>query len=126
MDLSEYQKEYRRAASRKYYHKNKEAARVRNLQWRLENKDYILEQNRLSKRRRKLEAIEYKGGRCEKCSGVFHPAAFEFHHRDPSQKDRDPSKMTSLSKKRLFAELDKCDLLCANCHRIAHHGGKYD
>lgn len=69
---------------------------------------------------RKQRAIHYKGGVCEDCREVVHPAAFDFHHTDPTQKDRDPGLMLSCSDETLFAELDKCILLCANCHRIRH------
>jgi formate-dependent nitrite reductase cytochrome c552 subunit len=44
----------------------------------------------------------------------------EFHHRDPTQKDFSlgHAKMTNFEK--VKSELDKCDLLCANCHREEH------
>src|ERR1044072_4247109 len=70
--------------------------------------------------RRKLDAIAYKGGRCQRCSYDRHYAALEFHHRDPSAKDVQWSKLRLRSWKAILAELDKCDLLCANCHREVH------
>lgn len=69
---------------------------------------------------RKLRAIEYKGGKCQHCDGVFHPAALDFHHVDPYTKDVEPGLMMGYRDEKLFAELDKCILLCANCHRIHH------
>ena len=108
------------AAARKYYHANKEICAERARRWRELNKGYIVEKQREQKRARKLWAVEYLGGVCARCKSVVHPAAFEFHHRDPSAKDRDPSKTLSLSMARLTAELDKCNLLCANCHRVVH------
>lgn len=114
-----------RIAARKYYHANKEEAAERAKAWRLANKEYVLVKQREDKRKRKLEAIDYLGNRCWSCNEQFHPAIFEFHHLDPSTKDRDPSKMLSLSWARLTAELDKCALLCANCHRLLHHKDKY-
>jgi hypothetical protein len=74
---------------------------------------------------RKLRAIEYKGNACEHCKQSFHPAAFDFHHLDPKQKDRDPGLMMSASDETLFKELDKCILLCSNCHRIYHFKNGY-
>lgn len=118
-------KERNRVAAKKYYHANKEQVSKRAKQWRESNTEYIRTQQRENKRQRKIDAICYLGSVCKKCSGVFHPSVYEFHHRDPTTKDRDPSKMLQLSKEKLYAELDKCDLLCANCHRLTHHEGNY-
>ena len=115
---------YREAALR-YYHNNKERCAEKAKKWRSANKQYILEKQREDKRVRKLEAIAYLGGSCSCCGGEFHPAIYEFHHLNPDTKDRDPSKMLQLSWKRLVVELDKCRLLCANCHRFIHHGSNY-
>ena len=124
-DLSEKKKQQSRDAALKWYHANKEAAAFKAKQWREQNKEYVIQKQREDKRKRKLWAIEYLGGKCSKCGQVFHPAVYEFHHTDPQTKDRDPSKMLQLSKERLTNELNKCVLLCANCHRLEHHGDKY-
>ena len=71
-------------------------------------------------KRRKIEAIEYKGGKCQVCGYDKYYGALEFHHRDPNEKGVDWGKMRLMSKEKLLAELDKCDILCANCHREAH------
>lgn len=110
------------SAALKYYYNNLEKCAERAKKWREKNKDYVLEKQRETKRQRKLWAIDYLGGCCQSCGGKFHPAVYEFHHLDPTTKDRDPSKMMSLSIDRLTNELNKCKLLCANCHRLAHHG----
>ena len=117
--------ERNREAAKKYYHNHKEEAAERAKKWRTSNKEYILTKQRETKRQRKLDAIEYLGGRCSGCLEEYHPSVYEFHHIDPLTKDRDPSKMLSLSPVRLKAELDKCRLLCANCHRLIHHEGNY-
>lgn len=114
-------KQTSRAYSSKYYEDNKQAEKLRSKKFRLSNLEYIKLKQRSDKRQRKLEAIEYKGGRCENCGGQFHPAVYDFHHIDTSTKDRDPSKMLQLSWKRVTNELDKCKMLCANCHRLEHH-----
>ena len=69
----------------------------------------------------KIKAIEYKGGRCLRCKNIFPYPAFEFHHRDPETKDVSWTKLRLRSWDKIILELDKCDLLCANCHRIEHH-----
>ena len=76
--------------------------------------------NRVVRFRIKEEAVQYMGGKCEHCDGVFHTAAYDFHHVDPTQKDVDPGSLMRGLKHKLYAELDKCILLCANCHRIHH------
>jgi hypothetical protein len=66
------------------------------------------------------------GGKCVACGGVFHPAAFDFHHLDPSKKDF--SITNAFNNKTLddiFDEAKKCILLCANCHRVEHAGEQY-
>jgi hypothetical protein len=69
----------------------------------------------------KQECITYKGGSCIKCGYSKCIAALEFHHRDLQQKD---IQISSLRHRKLNPmiekELDKCDLLCANCHRETH------
>ena len=72
---------------------------------------------------RKLKAIQYKGSKCRKCNlhiDNTHYSVFEFHHRDPTQKDVSWNKLRLKSWTKIKFELDKCELLCANCHRIVH------
>ncbi|MEB3228839.1 MAG: hypothetical protein VKJ27_10700 [Synechocystis sp.] len=76
------------------------------------------------KNQRKLEFCLYKGGCCSECGFEATEdtiAAFDFHHIDPSEKEYTPSDMLMLRKDKVFKELDKCLLLCSNCHRILHH-----
>lgn len=117
--------EYHREHALKYYYANKEKCAEKARVWRLANLEYIKTKQREDKRKRKEQAIQYLGGKCQKCNGTFHPAVYEFHHIDPETKDRDPSKMLSLKWERVTAELDKCLLLCANCHRLTHHEDSY-
>jgi hypothetical protein len=67
-------------------------------------------------RKRKLEAVAYKGGKCQKCGYKECIGSLQFHHRDPKQKDPNWRHMKSWSFSKLKIELDKCDLVCANCH----------
>lgn len=70
----------------------------------------------------KLLAIERLGGRCLDCKKAFHPDVMQFHHEDPETKEMDWSKMRLASQIKRDAELDKCVLLCANCHILRHVG----
>lgn len=77
----------------------------------------------VAKRRRKIRemAVVYKGGSCQSCGYNKCLEALEFHHLDPSQKDFAISQYGhSRSWERVQKELDKCAMLCANCHREIH------
>jgi hypothetical protein len=72
---------------------------------------------------KKIKAIEYKGCTCVDC-GLSYPQTpyqvFDFHHLNPKDKEFDWTKLRLRSWDSISKELDKCDLLCANCHRIRH------
>ena len=70
----------------------------------------------------KEECVEYKGGVCQDCGNTYPACVYDFHHEDPKQKDFSIAKKSYLSFDKVKDELDKCVLLCANCHRIRHHG----
>lgn len=70
---------------------------------------------------RKIEAIKILGGKCCGCGYNKNYAALEFHHKDPTQKDLDWTKNRQRSWDKVLAELNKCILLCANCHRETHN-----
>lgn len=76
--------------------------------------------NRL--REYKQLAVESKGGKCTRCGYNKCLGALEFHHRDPKQKDPKWQSMRSCSLKRILKEVEKCDLVCSNCHREIHAG----
>ncbi len=76
----------------------------------------------LRRRRFTKMAIEHKGGRCVLCGFTGDHRAFDFHHRNPTEKDYNLSaRIGRYSWEKLKKELDKCDLLCANCHRCVDH-----
>jgi hypothetical protein len=72
-------------------------------------------------RQRKLKAIEYKGGKCLSCGYNKYPDVLEFHHRDPIEKEFEWKKLRKRNWESVLKELDKCDMLCANCHRERHY-----
>jgi hypothetical protein len=74
-------------------------------------------------RRRKLRtmAIQHAGGKCIKCGYNKYPEVLEFHHRDSKQKLFGIGQRgLTRSWERIKNEIEKCDLLCANCHRELH------
>ena len=83
------------------------------------HRKYMIWYQGVLRRRQKEKAVAYKGGSCEKCGYSRSVAALEFHHRLPSGKDFGLAK-TYRNWDVVEAELDKCDMLCANCHREIH------
>lgn len=70
--------------------------------------------------RNKKRMIEYLGGKCQRCGFVGHNAAMVPHHLDPSQKDFSLGNANMRSWATIQSELDKCVLLCQNCHATIH------
>lgn len=70
---------------------------------------------------KKKKAISYKGGCCTKCGYDKYYGALQFHHLNPSEKDMDWNKIRRYKWEKIEEELDKCVLLCANCHAEEHH-----
>lgn len=62
---------------------------------------------------------------CRDCHKRFHPVCMDFDHRDPADKVRGVTAMVGQSEEAIRAEAAKCDVVCANCHRIrtAEAGG---
>ncbi len=69
-------------------------------------------------RRKKIFAVNFYGGKCITCGYSKCVNALEFHHRDRKTKKERPSYIIMRWKwDRVKEELDKCDLLCSNCHK---------
>jgi hypothetical protein len=73
--------------------------------------------------RRKIELIDLKGGKCEVCGYNKNLAALQFHHLDPTKKvmKLDMRTLGNTNMDKIMLELDKCVLLCANCHSEEHN-----
>lgn len=105
----EKRREYQREYMRKWYQENK-----------AKHISYV--RNRDKKVKNWLK--EYKATlKCEKCE-ENHPACLEFHHINPQEKKFSIGRMDCLSWRLLRAEIAKCHVLCANCHRKEHYKQK--
>ena len=88
-----------------------------------ERRKYLLKAVQRRREKVRAMAVEYKGGRCQVCDYDKCIEALEFHHLDPTQKDFGIShKGYTRSWEKVKEEVDKCILLCANCHREYHAG----
>lgn len=88
-----------------------------------DRRDYL--KQAVTKRRKMIrrKAIDHKGGRCEICGYDRCKEALEFHHLDDESKDFGiSSEGYTRSWDRVKQEIDKCILVCANCHRELHMG----
>ena len=77
----------------------------------------------VSNRRRKVKqmAIDYKGGKCVCCGYKKSNAALEFHHLDQEDKDFSIAKKGHCTSwEKIKKELNKCILVCSNCHKEIH------
>lgn len=74
------------------------------------------------RRRNKQAALQYKGGRCRVCTYQRCTRALEFHHVRPADKKFTISQGLEKHWPVLRKELDKCLLVCKNCHTEAHNG----
>ena len=82
---------------------------------------YIVDAVRRRRRKVRRMAVQYKGGQCSRCGYDKCVEALEFHHLDSSRKDFGISeKGYTRSWARVREELEKCILVCANCHRELH------
>lgn len=101
------QRECGRSYGREYYQRNRQHLLVKQA-----------EKNKTLREKQRQWLIDYKKElACARC-GESHPAALQFHHRNREEKEFEIGLYTALgcSKKRLLAEIEKCDVLCANCH----------
>ena len=69
----------------------------------------------------KIKAVEYKGGKCVRCGYNKCVGALDFHHEDPATKEYALGSGRKRNFESMKSELDKCVLLCSNCHREEHY-----
>ena len=64
-----------------------------------------------------------RGGKCEHCGYNNNLSALEFHHKNPKEKEFqvDVRAFSNYSLEKLEHELDRCELLCSNCHKEIHY-----
>jgi hypothetical protein len=99
--------------------------------YRQRNKAKLTTQGRVNLQARrkanKEKAAAYFNNECQHCKLVSpHLCVYDFHHLDMSEKEADPGSLLHYSWDRIQKELDKCIMLCANCHRIEHQKDNND
>jgi hypothetical protein len=89
------------------------------------NREEIIERSAKQRKSGKKLWDEYKKDlKCTKCS-FSHPAALDFHHENPDEKEDSISNLISNKRfAKAYEEVKKCIVLCANCHRVHHYEEK--
>jgi hypothetical protein len=85
------------------------------------NKRVVQDAVNALRRKNRAKWLEYKSTLvCSRC-GASHPAIIDFHHptRDGSKKDVNRLVMDNCFAQ-AYEEVKRCEVLCANCHRIEH------
>ena len=106
-----------RSYNRSYYERNREKLLKRQA-----------EKNRRFADNRRKWLVEFKRTlKCVRCN-ESHPATITFHHKDSSEKSFEIGNAIGLgvSLKRLIAEIEKCEVICANCHAKEHLSYLFD
>src|SRR5438874_1776076 len=85
------------------------------------------ELGRVQKRQR--DAVEFlrqlRSVLCLDCGRAFPPYVMDFEHRDPSEKSTEvPRLLGRVTTDRLLQEISKCDVVCANCHRLRTYSSR--
>jgi hypothetical protein len=76
------------------------------------------DQAKYPERRAEVARIKLERG-CADCGYRAHPAALEFDHLPGTQKVAGVALLaTRHNRRRLYEEIAKCEVVCANCHRI--------
>ena len=108
-------------------HACKECMRLKSKEWYSNNKEYHVSRNRARSKQNALEMRNYISSlnlSCSEC-GENHPAVLDFHHVDPTTKDGGIARMMwEQTPEKVKAEIDKCIVLCSNCHRKHHWSEK--
>jgi hypothetical protein len=84
---------------------------------------FVRDSGYYAKRREKnkRKAIDYLGGKCVECSRVYPIKCYEFHHINPDEKEYRIGMILRYSWDVIKKELDKCILVCGNCHMEMHY-----
>lgn len=128
---------------KEYYQKNKEKILQKQRVYYLENKDKIIQRHTaytkvynqsahgklINKKRKQKSRIILRqkfnnfmvGKQCIIC-GENRPICLDFHHRNPKEKTNCISKMVRnrIGWNKILLEMEKCDIVCKNCHAIIH------
>lgn len=107
---------------RMFYHVNgmrRASQRAYNVRYYAANRDRELARVRAKSDRWVRILRDMRRVPCDDCGGTFEPHLMDFDHRDPATKTFDIlRRVGGVTRSRLVTEIEKCDIVCANCHKI--------
>lgn len=87
---------------------------------KLRGSTYNREWQKDHRKKRKARIVDLLGGKCTACGLVDDPVIYDLHHLNPEEKDVGIGEILDFKWETIEKELQKCVLLCANCHRKIH------
>ncbi len=107
-------------------YKDKEVQKQKNKEYQRKhyqaNKKYYIQKAAVKKEKMRIWFNELKSSlKCFNCP-EDNPVCLDFHHREPKEKEIGLSAVVQQGwgKNRIFTEIEKCDVLCSNCHKKEH------
>lgn len=111
---------------KRYYQKNKDKLKDNIKQWQLDNKTQVNNYKQIHKNKKRKILTTYinnikSSSSCKHC-GEKTVCCLDFHHRDKKNKTKNINKFVAdgSSIEKLTDEINKCDIVCSNCHRKIH------
>lgn len=89
----------------------------------INNRDAYRARAKESGHSHKVQTIMHKNGVCSMCGVKYdgtNACIFQFHHIDPSQKEFEIGSRSFADIENIMSELNKCIMVCANCHTKIH------
>jgi hypothetical protein len=101
----------------------REQYRAYHKKWRNANPEKMKKYRDKVMKRNRIVIDEGKNKPCMDCGQTFPLCCMDYDHRVPADKKKEIGRMLAEgSPKALKKEIAKCDVVCANCHRVRTHG----
>lgn len=94
--------------------------KIRERAYYQKNKNIIINKRRINRRKMKREFVNILGGKCKVC-GENRLPCLDFHHPNKDKEKEVSLLLKNENRSKILKEVNKCIILCANCHRIEHY-----
>src|SRR3989344_4456537 len=111
--------------NREYWNKNKDRFHIKSKEYRERNKHILSLKSKRNREKLMQDFLSYKKDKCcTFCGYKEYPEILQFHHKNTKDKSFDISTFRKKKLALLKTEMDKCILLCSNCHSWLHFNEK--